>query len=289
MVNRFLITLIAFVFISCSGGTNDQLQGDGWGELSELGEGEVTLAYVPSEGFSYLDENGNLTGVTIELVRDFVDYINNVYGVDVQMRYQAIENFSEFYQRVKDARGGVFGVANVTITENRKEEISFSPPYLQNIATLITNQETEELESFENIEDHFNSLKALAFEGTLHEERLVRLTENYFSQDVSMEYAFSNDEIIEKVSDRNEYFAYVDVYNYWRAINAGAEITRHEIGDDASEQFGVIMPKGSDWEGIWTEFFEGGEGYVQSEKYEMLLKKHLGEDLAELLYAQMQL
>ncbi len=287
MIKHSIFLGIILLIISCSDRTDNQPAGDGWSEVSQQGKGAVTLAYVPSEGFSYYDENGNLTGVTIELVRDFVQFVYAEHGVELDLQYRPIENFSEFYNQVMNAEGGVFGVANVTITENRKEEIGFSPPYLMNIATLITHQETEELESFDEIMQQFDSLTALAFEGTLHEERLVRLIEDYNLGEVPIEYAYSNDEIINKVSSENEYFAYVDIYNYWRAINDGAEITRHEIGDDSSEQFGVIMPKESDWIEVWEEFFESGDGYIQSDRYRTLLTEHLGEELAELLINQM--
>jgi len=256
-----------------------------WAEVLERGEGVVELAYVPSEGFSYEDEEGRLTGVTIELVRDFVEFVNREYDVEVIIQPKPIESFSEFYNYVKGSESGVFGVANVTITEERREELQFSPPYMTNIATLITHSDVEEIAGLEEISDRFIGLDALAFEGTLHEVRLRRIIEDLIPE-AGIEFAHSNNEIIERVSEVNRHFAYVDIYNYWRAIERGEPLRRHAAGDEASEQFGVISPADSDWGEVMEQFFESDGGYVRSERYRALMEKHLGEELAELLLGE---
>ena len=280
----YITVILYLIFSGCTTETERSLNSS-WSEVREAGSGTITLHYVPSDGFSYNDENGNLTGVTIELMRDFTDFVKREYHADVSIHYNPVEQFSEFYSTVKAGSSGEFGVANVTITEERKDELAFSRPYMTNIATLITHSEIAEVEQLNEITEKFEGLTALAFEGTLHEERLHKIKENYLPG-VPMEFAQSNNEIIEKISTDSRYFAYVDIYNYWRATQAGAELRRHSIGDESSEQFGVIMPLDSDWHGVMREFFEAGEGYTHSEDYKKLLKKHLGSELAELLLSQ---
>ncbi len=278
-----IITILA---VSCQPAADDsETTNSRWSDVQQEGSGTITLAYVPSEGFSYYDDEENLTGVTIELFRDFAGFVNQNYDVNISINYQPIENFSEFYEMVKASEGGVFGVANVTITENRKEELAFSPPYLTNIATLITHQDVGELDSRDDIERTFNGLDALAFEGTLHEERL-RVIAGAALPDAEIHFAHSNDEIIERTAAENRYFAYVDIYNYWRAAERGVPVRRHAAADEASEQFGVIMPLESDWHEVMEEFFGHNGGYVESDRYRQLLKEHLGKELAELLLAQ---
>jgi len=290
IMNRSLLIytvslLILFVtFTGCATENGNQLNST-WSEVQETGDGTITLHYVPSDGFSYSDEEGNLTGVTIELMRDFVDFVRDEYEVNISIHFNPIDQFSEFYNTVKNGSGGEFGVANVTITEERKNELAFSPPYMTNIATLITHSEIDELTSFDDIPGKFEGLTALAFEGTLHEDRLNKIRENYLP-DAAMEFAHSNNEIIEKTSLENRYFAYVDIYNYWRASQGGAELRRHSAGDESSEQFGVIMPLDSDWHNIVEEFFDHEEGYLQSERYRELMETHLGSELAALLLSQ---
>jgi ABC-type amino acid transport substrate-binding protein len=274
-----------FIAAACSPQPDDTVRNHTWEEVEQMGGGTITLYYVPSDGFSYTDDIGRLTGVTIELVRDFVDFVNVEHDMNLTIHYEPVEQFSTFYSTVRDASGGVFGVANVTITEERREELAFSPPYMTNIATLITHSDVSEINSFEEIPGAFEGLSALAFEGTLHQQRLEAIVENYLPE-AHMEFAQSNNEIINRTSESNRYFAYVDIYNYWRAAQAGAPLQRHSAGDEASEQFGVIMPHDSDWAPLMDQFFNEGGGYVQSERYRNLMANHLGEELANLLLAQ---
>lgn len=280
-MKKSLITALLILLISCSG-KSDEMANSTWEDVQTSREGVVTLYYVPSDGFSYYTDNDRLTGVTIEIFRDFIDYVNVEYDVDVAIHYEPVERFSNFYQTVKNSIGGIFGVANVTITKERKNELMFSPPYMINIATLITNSETQELESIEEISSVFRDLDALAFKGTLHEERLVRIKESYLP-DVEIHYAESNNEIINRVSESNSYFAYIDIYNYWRALEEGAQLQRHEPGDISSEEFGIIMPLSSDWSGLMDNFFEAGDGYRNSDRYRSIFEEHLGEELTEIL------
>ena len=281
-IKFILVSISLSIIAACSTDQPEPITNNSWEQVQQMGEGIITLAYVPSEGFSYVDEDGRLTGVTIELVRDFVDYVNVQYGMSVSINYRPIESFSTFYETVRDASGGLFGVANVTITEERKEEIAFSPPYMTNIATLITHDEIPEISNFDEIGSAFLGLEALAFEGTLHQDRLEAIIEEHLP-DAGMKFAYSNNEIIERVSSGKNYFAYVDIYNYWRASNAGAPLQRHSAGDEASEQFGIIMPSDSDWHHLVEKFFHDEGGYLNTDRYRYLMEIHLGEELAELL------
>ncbi|MCC5940706.1 MAG: transporter substrate-binding domain-containing protein [Balneolaceae bacterium] len=255
-------------------------------EIRDQGSGTVTLAYVPSDGFSYENEEGKLTGVTIEIFRDFAAFVEEYYEVELVINYMPIDRFGNFYDTVRQAEGGIFGVANVTITEERKSELAFSPPYMRNVATLITHSDIEEISSFDDIPEIFNDLNALAFEGTLHEERLRDIVENRIPGAL-IYFAQSNNEIVERTAASNDYFAYVDIYNYWRASEEGMPLLRHEAGDEASEEFGIIMPLESDWHDVMAEFFEADGGYVHSDRYRQLMEAHLGAGLADLLISQM--
>lgn len=280
-LKKGLYLMFLFLLWACAA-DDAEIKSTSWADVQSQGEGEITLVYVPSDGFSYEDEEGRLTGVTIELVRDFVEYVNQEYDVNITIDYKAIESFSDFYNYVVESESGVFGVANVTITEARKEVLQFSPPYMTNIATLITHSDVEGISEMDNLSERFIGLDALAFEGTLHEVRLKRIIDELIPE-AGIDFAHSNNEIIERVSEENRYFAYVDIYNYWRAIERGEPLRRHSVGDEASEQFGVISPVDSDWAEVMDQFFGKEGGYVVSERYRTLMREHLGEELAALL------
>lgn len=288
MMQKLYVLLLIVVAAGCMAKeTQNGLLWSSWEEASDSGTAVLELAYVPSEGFSYEDEDGKVTGVTIEIFRDFVRYLEEYHKLDVQYQLKPVDRFSDFYHAVREGRSGQFGVANVTITDARKEELAFSPPYMSNIAVLITHRDVEEISSIREMPDLLSDHKALAFGGTLHEVRLRNIVESYLP-DVNIEYAESNREIIERAGEMPGYFAYVDLYNYWRAAEAGTAVRRHGLFDESSEQFGMIMPHGSDWADVLNQFFESDGGYLNSDRYRLLMETHLGRQLADLLISQHQ-
>jgi hypothetical protein len=248
---------------------------------AQAGGGRVQVLYVPAEGFAYHDAEGNLTGVTVEVMRHFVEWVRAAHGVDVDVDFVAEEDWRTFYGRVREAPAGVFGIGNVTITEARRSELQFSPPYLTSMAVLITHERVPEIRTEADAAFAFRGLDALAFEGTLHEERLRRLRDAHVP-DASLVMESANDAIIDSVASGG-YFAYTDAYNYWRALERGAPLRRHPSLDDPAEEFGVIMPLVSDWAPAIDGFFNHGDGYRNTALYRDLLSRHLGKPLTDAL------
>ena len=259
-----------------------KLAGDSWDMIRERGYGTLKAIYVPAEGFAYRDEDGRLTGVTVDLIRDFADFASERYDIVLSIEFIEEEYWHKFYRMVADAGDGVIGMGNVTITEERRGELVFSPPYMTNIASLITHKDAPELKRMEDLGEVLAGRTALAFDGTLHEKRLRELTESYYPG-AEFQKARSNDEIIELVSSGDHYFAYIDLYNYRRAADRGMALQRHKAGDEAAEQFGYIMPLRTSWEAVVAEYFDHGAGLIHSDRYRKVMEEHLGAHLAGIL------
>ena len=292
---RSILILGVFALVSISCNTNQEsaeiipsdvpLSGSSWSEAESDANGVLTAIYVPASGFAYTDSNGNLAGVVIDILDEFRQFVYEEYSVNVEIQYVEDENWSRFYDRVVNADDGVIGMGNVTITEARRSELMFSPPYMTNIAALITHRGAPELTSVDEISSTFSGRAALAFEGTLHESRLIALLSKYYP-DAGIETANSNDEIVNRVAASDRYFAYIDIYNYWRATQGGLPLQRHEAADLSSEEFGYIMPLDTSWGEIIEEFFAADGGFLQSDRYREIMETHLGEYLAGLLIEQ---
>jgi hypothetical protein len=236
--------------------------------------------YVPAPCFAF-EEDGELTGVTVGIMQHFVDWFHRHHGIQVELDFVAEEDWSVFYQRIVDAEGGVFGLGNVTITEARKEELQFSPAYMNNLAVLITPDSVAEASNEEELGQRLEDLQPLAFAGTLHEVRIRELRDRY-QPDHDIARSNSNQDIIDRVAS-GEHYSYIDAYNYYRARDAGAAVRHHEAFNLSGETFGIIMPHSNDWEGMLTAFFAAEGGYRDSEQYQKLMRTHLGEQLAATL------
>lgn len=251
-------------------------------EARETGSAHLAFFHVPASGFAYRELGGHPTGVTAELLRDLAHFVAAEHGLHVDVEWIEEERWADFYRYVRDSRGGAFGIGNVTITEGRRDEVAFSPPYMNNIAVLVTHEDVPELDSMDQIGEAFRGLTALPYPGTLHETRLAEIRERHLPGARRRTVA-SNAELVSLLASGDGYFGYIDVYNYWGAREEGVPIRRHAVGDDDSEAFGVIMPRDSDWAPVMNAFFDADGGYVNSERFRGLLREHLGEELARLL------
>lgn len=252
------------------------LEGDSWQQVESNGGGTILVTYFPEDGFAYEDANGELTGITVGILRHFVNYVRNTRDVALNIEFVEETDFGQLYSSVEHGSGGVFGIANITITEERRDQVRFSPPYITNHGVLITHEDVSPLSSVSAIGREFNGKTGVLFSGTTHEDRILEIKESYFS-DLETVLVHSDHEIVDLVSSGSEYFAYIDLFNYLIARRAGAPISQHSVADTPSEEFGIIMPLDSDWYPLIEEFFEmGREGYRNNSAYRNLLIRHLG-------------
>jgi ABC-type amino acid transport substrate-binding protein len=257
-------------------------QGDPIAQVRASGQGRVVVVYVPSDGWSYRDGSGTLTGATVEILRDFFHWVEDREGVELEVSWASDDDWTRFYRRVRNGSDGVFGIGNVTMTQARRSELDFSPPYLNNVAVLITHAQVPELASMEEATEAFQGFTAHPYRGTLHEERVNALRERRIPG-LRVLPLDSNDEILEAVASSPDRLAWIDVYAYWRAVEQGLPLRRHPAGDDDSEAFGIILPRGSDWTPLLEAFFEEGDGYRNGDRYVEHLRTHLGATVTELL------
>lgn len=258
-------------------------QGDSAATALEQGRATLQFAYVPATGFAGRDGAGRPDGATVALLRDFAHWLAREHGIEVTVQWREQADWSRFYRQVRDGEGGVFGVGNVTITDARKDELDFSPPYMRNVAVLVTHEREPELAAMDAIGQGFAGMSALVFPGTLHEVRLREIADKHFGGALPLHEHGSNDAIVQALVGDGRHFAYLDAYNLHRAVQEGQPLRRHAVGDDASETFGVILPHGSDWTPLLRAFFATDGGYIRSPRWREHLSAHLGTELASVL------
>lgn len=274
----FIFMLGAFAFSA-----NAQIVGATYAAAKTSGQATLKVTYVETPGFVYRDAEGNLTGVCVAILEDFVEYVQVSQGIKLSLQFVGDgSSFSNMYNQAKNGRGGVIGIGNITITEARRNEVEFTPHFIENKAILITQKGRPTLGKMSDIGQTFNGMVAYTAKGTLNEARILEIKNSYWPS-LSVQYAPSSPDVLNKVLADPRGFAYMDLVFYVDAIKTGKPIQRHAVGDEGSEVFGFVMPKGSDWAPIWEQFFTEGVGYRNSTQYKRILRDHLGPAAVRLI------
>lgn len=275
-----LIGLLVFIGHLASG---QNLSGDNYAKAKEAGKGTVTFTYVETPGFVYKDKSGKLTGVCVDIMTDFVNYVQQKHGVALNARYVGNgSSFSAMYNGVKNGSNGVFGLGNITVTDARKSEIRFSPSFITNFAILVTHNSVPTLGAMGEIPSKFKGFTAYTAKGTLNEKRINKLKKNYYPE-LKISYVNSSPEVLEKVLSDTKSISFLDLAFYLDAAKERKPLKRHQVGDEGSEEFAFVMPKSSDWSPIMEEFFEADGGYKNTTAYKKILVDHLGLSAVKLL------
>lgn len=257
--------------------------GDSWSQTKTNGKGIISLAYVETPSFMYKDSSGKLTGICVDIMNDFVKWVSETKAVKLESKFVGEgANFKTMYDKTKSSVGGVFGLGNITITEERKKEVKFSPPFITNFAILVTQNSVATLTKFEDMPTAFAKLTAYTAKGTLNERRILELKQKYYPA-MKIAYTSTSQETLEKVFADPNGFAYLDLAFYLEAIQLKKSVKRHPVADKAAEQFGFVMPLNSDWYPVLDEFFKANGGYLNSAQYRKILVTHLGETGVKLL------
>jgi ABC-type amino acid transport substrate-binding protein len=273
-MKNLVILLLLFL---CGTTVAQKYSGDPWSEVKKSGAGTISMAYVETPGFVYKGEDGKLTGICVDMMNDFVKWANETKGVKLTSKFVGDgSSFKGMFEKVKGAKGGVFGLGNITITEERKREVKFTPSFITNSAILITQSSVPTLKKLEDIGTGFAGFTAYTAQGTMNDKRITELKQKYFN-DLTISYTTSSQEALEKVFADPKGFAYLDMAFYLEAVQLKKDVKRHPSGDKMAEEFGIIMPSSSDWGPLFEEFVKSNGGYFNSKQYKALLVKHLGD------------
>jgi len=265
------------------------LTGDSWQTIKENGEGAITVSYLPVGKFSYKNEEGELTGVEIDIFKFFLNYMKNSYDVSLSVNWvEAEDNFPEFYNSIVEAREGVFGLGTVSILEKRKKDVLFSPPYINNLVVLVTGDAQSDLNSLKSISQEFSGMKGITVPDTNIDELIQDFKTEYWPE-LQLVQVQSQLEALEMIKNSpGSYFSFIDLSIFWPEKQNGASIKRHPVADQKGNQFGFIIPKNSDWKPLLDEFFNLGNGFRSMPVYRNILIKHLGSNYAKMLQTARQ-
>ena len=194
------------------------LTGDSWAEASAAKSGCITVTYVETPGLVYKTSDGQLTGVCVDILKDFGAWLQEDKGVSISLSFVGSgTSFGEMYASVKDGSNGVIGLGNITIRESRKEEVSFSPAFMNSFAILASHKSVPELSALDKISTEFAGMKAYAAKGTTNEQRIMDLKQKHYA-DLEVTPVSSSPEAMQQVLQDTRPLSYLSTTFYLDAV-----------------------------------------------------------------------
>jgi hypothetical protein len=239
------------------------------------------------ENFPYAyTENGVLKGIEVDIIKKYVDWLKLEKNIVTIVTYKGFKEFSEFYNSVKKGSSKVIGLGSVTITEEREKEVAFSPPYLRNIAVLITNGSVPSIKTptEEEVGKVFGSLDALAVNESSH-VRYMNALKTAYLPNMNIKGTETQTAILDNIAKTGKSYGYVDIVAYWAFIkkNKKTYLKIQKAFNRPYESLGLVQPFGSSHFSSLNEFFESGFGFTSTKIYHEILERYLGYEVLETL------
>lgn len=246
----FILSFFLVFFLKFS---STAFSNDSWEKALKEKKGIVTLFYFDSESFIKPTENNKVAGIEAAIFEEFVSFINDEYDVKLRFNYQYVNSFLGLYDLIKYGKSGFFGASSFSITEQRRQEIKFSPPYLPDIEILIASENVPLITDKAEFLREFSKLTALAVKGSTFEKNLLLLKKEM--PNLKIMYLANTDEIRNKIMNEKDYFGYSELPNYLLLLKSGKKINRINLYKIEREGYSFIMPKSSDWDEPLKVFF----------------------------------
>ena len=256
-----------------------KLQGDSWAKVKAQGKGTLTIIYYEQPGLIF-ETNGKVKGVCVDVLDDFVEYVKTNYSKNITLNYAAKEPvFSTFLKTVQGSQD-ILGVTNVTITEDRKKILKFTPKFMSNPVVMITHKDAPQISSVNEIPTKLAGYSAEMIAGSTHIKHMDKIKKE-IAPSLPVSYGPSGSEIIKKITANPKLFTILDLTEYIDATRKQLPVKRQNISFGSSEELAFIMAKQNDWDEIWNEFLT--DDYRRSVKYRKIIADNLGANFLSLV------
>ncbi len=241
---------------------------------------KLNVAYFSNYPMAYAE--GKVTkGIEVDILHSFVNWLAENKGIKVELNLQGYSNFSEMVNVVKKGENNFVGAGSIAITDERKEKLNFSAPYLRNTSILVTNGKLKTANSKEELEEIFTGQKGAAVKSSVHAIYIEKVATQY-DVELNVEPFKNTDDVLKALRSGEASFAFLDVLSFWNFMKDSKEFFKiQKFVDIEDEYFGFAFPKKSDWNEPFNEFFETGFGFTSTKEYRQILEKYLGYEIID--------
>jgi len=268
--------LILFALIPRAYG---QSRSNTWSEVKANGGGILVIAYSENSPFIYNDAQGKLAGIEFEFMEEFVRFIDEEYGVNLNLEYEHLYNFESLLDTLKNSQRPILGMASISSLEERKKDFKISDPYMPDIEIIISSGDLGSVSSLAEFASMVKNNKALTVTNSTFERNILELQKDHFPG-IEIEYVRHVDVLIEAISNTDKAWGYVSLPNYLSYIRQGKGISRQRFFMVENPGLSIATTLTSDWDVVLDEFIRDSrfKSYL-----DLLIEKHLGKAFGEVV------
>jgi signal transduction histidine kinase len=270
--------LFHFYFFFAAFGQNSTP--NSWKKVLEQKNGNITIAWTSLYPFLYKTPKGDMEGIEYELMKSAIAFLEKKYNVKININWVEEPDFIPAYNYAKkDGKSGYFTAAALSITNERKKEVEFTPPYMPDVTIIVSSSDVPLCVTEEEFVKNFKDLTAITVKGTTFEKDLLNLKKTYLP-DLKIEYIPNTEGIIDHILTGKKMFGYNDLPLYLIAADKNLKIQRQPLFKMQREGYGIAMPLETDWNEPLKKFFKSQDfrNIVNSS-----IRKYLGKEISELI------
>lgn len=264
--------LILLLLLAGSNVFSQKPEGDSWATVKSNGAGTLAVIYYEQAGL-IKDENGKPEGLCVEILKDFVTFVQTKYQKKLVIKYVGKEPVFTNFLSTTQASDNILGVTNVTITDERKKILKFTPPFISNPVVLLTHKDAPAVANLSELSKKLNGYSAEIIGSSTHVKYINKIKKENWPG-LSIAYGPSGPEILKKIETNPKLFTILDFTEFVDANRKRLPIKKQNIELGEPEQLAFIMSKKSDWDVIWKEFLT--DDYRKSPKYRKIVSDNLG-------------
>ncbi|GAA3699539.1 basic amino acid ABC transporter substrate-binding protein [Zhihengliuella alba] len=128
-----IVATAGLALTACSSGQSDEPAAEGQEGLQFVEEGKLTVCSdIPYEPFEFTDENGEIVGLDIDLA--------NEIAKDLELETKIVDSSFDAIESGLFSTQCDLAMSSISITEERKGNMDFSDPYLDDDLMLIARK-----------------------------------------------------------------------------------------------------------------------------------------------------
>jgi ABC-type amino acid transport substrate-binding protein len=264
-----IATVLWFCFLPTTG---QRTEGDSWAKVKSIGSGTLAVFY-SEQGGLIEDLNGKPEGLCVEILKDFVEFVQKKYNKKITLQYVGKERvFADFLTTVQNSKN-LLGVTNVTITDERKKVLKFTPPFISNPVILLTHKDAPNVNSVEELPKKLAGYRAEILGGSTHLKYINKIKKESWPN-LTVAYAASEVEIFKQITSTSKVFTILDFTEFVNAFRKRIPVKKQNVDLGDADQLAFVMPKQTDWDEPWKEFLTNE--YRESSQYRKKVSDHLG-------------